>query len=133
LREHSALVEKNQRINKELQDQMAANTRLLAENSHKALLLREKDDAIRAVQEETLKVMKAKEAAFSNYEALQRVKEKLDRQTDDIRHALATCTKHRQNFSMTEKHIDTAACTCIQRAPFQQGSADLTQNHTTCL
>lgn len=90
LREHTALVERNQRINMELQEQIAANTHLLAENGQKALQLREKEDALKAVQEEIAKTVKAKEAALAKLNSTEKVKEQLSRQTDDLRQAQST-------------------------------------------
>ncbi len=84
-RENNSLVERNQRLVREVQEQMASNARLVADNKQKAIELKQKEESIRAVQAETAKVVKAKEAAQARAKAIEKQKEEAELVNDQLR------------------------------------------------
>ncbi|BDA44058.1 Cilia- and flagella-associated protein 58 [Coccomyxa sp. Obi] len=84
-RENNSLVERNQRLVREVQEQMASNARLVADNKQTAIELKQKEEAIRAMQAETAKVVKAKEAAQARAKAIEKQKEEAERVNDQLR------------------------------------------------
>ena len=84
-RENNSLVERNQRLVREVQEQMASNVRLVADNKQKAIELKQKEEAIRAVQAESAKVVKAKEAAQARAKTIEKQKEEAEQLNDQLR------------------------------------------------
>lgn len=85
IRENNALAERNQRVLRELQEQAASNARLIADNKAKATELKQKEEAVRALQAETAKVVKAKEAALARIEAIKKQKEDVEKVNGRLR------------------------------------------------
>ncbi|KAK9915507.1 hypothetical protein WJX75_000051 [Coccomyxa subellipsoidea] len=78
-RENNSLVERNQRMMRELQEQMATNARLAEVNRVKAAELKQEEEAVRSLQSETAKVVKVKEAALARIKAMEKQKEEIEK------------------------------------------------------
>lgn len=87
-REVNSLVERNQRMMRELQEQMATNARLAEVNRVKAAELKQKEDAVRSLQSETAKVVKVKEAALARIKAMEKQKEEIEKVNEQLRQGL---------------------------------------------
>lgn len=87
MRENNSLVERNQRLVREVQEQMAANSRLVADNKQRAIELKQKEEAVRTVQAESAKVVKAKDAAQARAKAIEKQKEEAELANDQLRQA----------------------------------------------
>lgn len=87
-RENNSLVERNQRMVRELQEQMATNARLAEVNRVKAAELKQKEEAVRSLQSETAKVVKVKEAALARIKAMEKQKEEIEKVNEQLRQGL---------------------------------------------
>lgn len=84
-RENNSLVERNQRLLREVQQQMDSNGRLVADNKHKASELKQKEDALKAVQAEIAKMIKAKEAAQARAKTTEKQREEAEQLNEQLR------------------------------------------------
>ncbi|CAL8470043.1 g9585 [Coccomyxa elongata] len=100
--ENNSLVERNQRLVREVQDQMASNARLVADNKQKAIELKQKEESVRAVQSETAKVVKAKEAAQARAKAIEKQKEEAELVNDQLRQGHGPALYPLHPFKMAE-------------------------------
>lgn len=83
-------MERNQRLMRELQEQMAANARLVESNKMKAAELKQKEEAVRALQSETAKVVKVKEAALARINAIEKQKAEVEKINEQLRQAFVS-------------------------------------------
>ncbi|KAJ7531789.1 hypothetical protein O6H91_14G058500 [Diphasiastrum complanatum] len=95
LREQKQVVEKaqkdldavNQKVTKlhsDLEEQIHANTQLLAENSQKQVEVKIKDDEIQSIKTEAMRVNKIREATLSKLKAAEKAKEEVESQREEL-------------------------------------------------
>ena len=84
-RDNNSLVERNQRMMRELQEQMATNARLAEVNKVKAAELKQMQEAVRSLQSETAKVVKVKEAALTRIKAIEKQKGEIEKVNEQLR------------------------------------------------
>ncbi len=83
-KEYNAASERVTKLQHDLEEQIHGNTRLLAENSSKAVALHLKDEAIAATRAEAAKIGKAKEALLTKLKAVEKHKGDVEKQRDDL-------------------------------------------------
>ncbi|KAL3144393.1 hypothetical protein ABBQ32_004147 [Trebouxia sp. C0010 RCD-2024] len=84
-KEFNLLNEKVQKLHHDLEDQIHTNTQLLAENSQKAVELKQKEEEILQVKAEAAKVAKVREAAIAKLKSLEKQKAEVEKTRDDIK------------------------------------------------
>ncbi|DBB05834.1 hypothetical protein WJX82_007880 [Trebouxia sp. C0006] len=84
-KEFNLLNEKVQKLHHDLEDQIHTNTQLLAENSQKAVELKQKEEDIVAVKAEAAKVAKVREATIAKLKTLEKQKSEVEKTRDDIK------------------------------------------------
>lgn len=90
-KEYNAASERVTKLQHDLEEQIHSNTRLLAENSSKAVALHLKDEAIAATRAEAAKIGKAKEALLTKLKAVEKQKGDVEKQRDDLTCAHIIC------------------------------------------
>lgn len=92
-KEYNGASEKVAKLQHDLEEQIQSNTRLLAQNSSKAVALHLKEEAIAATRAEAAKVTKAKEALLAKLKVVERQRADAERQRDEQMYCFRTfCT-----------------------------------------
>ncbi|KAI5082160.1 hypothetical protein GOP47_0001903 [Adiantum capillus-veneris] len=84
-KEFDAVNQKVTKLHSDLEEQIHANTQLLAENSQKQVELKIKDDEIQAVKAEIVRINKLREATVMKLKAVEKQKEEAECQREELR------------------------------------------------
>eukprot|EP00884_Botryococcus_braunii_P003023 jgi/Botrbrau1/12721/Bobra.67_1s0084.1 len=96
-KEYNAVSERVSKLQHDLEEQIHTNTRLLAENSSKAVALHLKEEAIASTRAEAAKVGKAKEALLTKLKSVDKQRSEAERERDEQMCA-QNSTKHQEDL-----------------------------------
>ncbi|KAH7372738.1 hypothetical protein KP509_17G018700 [Ceratopteris richardii] len=92
-KEYDAINQKVTKLHSDLEEQIHANTQLLAENSQKQVELKIKDDEIQAVKAEIIRINKLREATVMKLKSVEKQKEEADFQREELRTEIQNMAK----------------------------------------